>query len=229
MQGLGLAAATVNDRVGRLRALWEWSARRGHVDRWPTVQRVREPERLPQAWSEQQLQQLFSSVAREDLDVGDIPGRLWWRAFLALVWNTAERKTATLSLRWEWLAPPYLHVPAECRKGHHKDMLYLLWDETLTSVAPLRGYGYDLIVPWPMHMQTFYNRFTRILRRAGLPCDRRHKTHCLRVSHASWCRAISGQSAPNLGHANETTTRKHYEDPRICRVEAPKLFVPWQD
>jgi integrase len=186
LQDLGLATTTINDRVGRLRALMEWLGRRKHIDRLPTVERLREPRRIPQAWTEEQLVKLFASVAQEDRDVGIIPGRLWWRACFALAWNTSERVSALMSLEWSWLDGDKLHVPAESRKGRRRDMLYTLWDETLATLEPLREYGCEHILEFPhCWPHTFYLRFGRILDRAGLPNDRKHKTHCLRVSHAT--------------------------------------------
>lgn len=228
LQSRKLSPTTINDRVGRLKTLWDWLARRKLVEKFPTVERVREPRRMPRAWNQEQLELIFASVAEEDLPVGGIDGRLWWRAFFAVAWNTSERVTAILSLRWDWLEGSLLHVPAEVRKGSSRDMLYELWDEVTATLEPIRVPTRELILPFPHHMpSTFYNRFTRILKRVGLPHDRRCKSHRFRVSHATWVRALSGHAASNLGHASEETTRRHYEDPRICQPPTPRLFIPW--
>src|SRR5689334_1413544 len=39
-----LAETTANERAGRLRAFWEWAARKKLVEQWPTLKLVEEPE-----------------------------------------------------------------------------------------------------------------------------------------------------------------------------------------
>ena len=41
----GLAPRTVNERVGRIKSLWTWLAKRGEVRTWPTVTRIPNPPR----------------------------------------------------------------------------------------------------------------------------------------------------------------------------------------
>lgn len=224
-----LAPKTVNERVGRLKSLWSWLHRRGYLTTGPTVERIPEPRRMPLAWSEEQLRQLFAALELEDLPVGPLPGPRWWLAWHCLAWNTAERLEALMSVRWDWLAGDRLHVPAEVRKSRTSDIVYQLWPETLAVLDSIREPPRELILPWPYSFpSTWYNRYERILARAGLPHDRKSKAHRMRVSHATWVRALSGHSAANLGHASEETTKRHYEDQRICGRETPKLFIPWR-
>lgn len=224
----GLAPKTVNERVGRLKSLWSWLARRGHISLFPTVERIPEPRRAPQAWSQAELERLFTAIDTEDLPVGAIPGPKWWKALHGVCWCTSERISAVLALEWDWLSENRLCVPAEVRKSQTCDMVYHLWPEVMDLLDAIRQPERTIIFEWPQNHSNIYKRYDRILKRAGLPHGRKSKFHRLRVSHATWVRALSGRAAPNLGHASESTTRKHYEDPRICRVETPKLFVPWE-
>lgn len=229
LQDRPLAPKTVNERTGRLKALWTWLAKKGHVPLFPTVERVPEPRRVPTAWSEEELRKLFVAIQQEDLPVGEIPGAAFWTALHASCWCTSERITAMLSVRWEWLRGDRLFVDALVRKAQTGDAVYQLWPEVVETLDSIREPERDLIFPWPYCKATLYKRYSRILRRGGLPTDRKHKLHCLRVSHASWVRATTGESAGNLGHASAETTRRHYEDPRICQSAPPRLFMPWRD
>jgi hypothetical protein len=67
------------------------------------------------------------------------------------------------------------------------------------------------------------------LERAGLPNDSRHKTHCLRCSHATWLAVMGGNPSAALMHSDPATTQKHYIDSRLCPPVQPKLFVPWHN
>jgi len=227
----GLAPRTINERRSRLHALWTWLAKRGHVRLFPTTEPLPEPKRIPRAWSREQLQALFESIEQEDLPVGPIPGPLWWGAFIAVAWNTGERKSALLAIQWQHveLETREIYIPAEDRKGGSKaaDMVYQLWTETVEVLKRLPRVG-PLVFPWQKNRTTIYNRYRRILQRAKLPCDRRSLFHRIRVSHASWVKALGGNATDSLGHSSPETTRRHYEDPRICRAEAPPLFKPWR-
>lgn len=226
----GLAPRTVNERRGRINAVWRWLAQRGHFEKWPTVEKVPEAESIPLSWTEEQLQRLFAACACQEHPIGCVPGNLWWTALHAWLWNTSERIGATLRLRWDHLD---LHegvatVPASVRKGSLKWATYTLWPETIAAIACIAEPTRSLVFEWPYHRSYFWNRYAKLLNVAGLPNNRKTKAHAMRVSHATWVRVLSGQAARNLGHANQATTERHYEDPRICRADAPTLFIPWK-
>lgn len=226
----GLAPRTANERRSRLHALWTWLAKRGHVSSFPTTEPLTLAERPPRAWSEDELRRLFEAAAAERRPVGEISGDRWWTALLAWLWNTSERIGATLALEWDHLdlAAGVAVIPAEVRKGSRKWASYSLWPETVAQLEAIRLPRRRLVFPWPLSIGSYYNRWNAILRRAGLPTDRNSKSHALRVSHATWVRVLSGQHAQTLGHSSSDTTERHYEDPRIARKEAPRLFIPWR-
>lgn len=225
----GLAAQTANTRISRIKALWNYMAKRGIVRCFPTLDNLRVPCRAPQAWTQEQLQTLFAACASETKTVGTVPGNIWWTAYHTLSWNTAERIGAVLCLQWSHvdLQARSVVVPAEIRKAQTPDMHYQLWPQTIPTLEAIRPYSETYVFPFPYSRSSFYARYTALLKRAGLPHDRKHKAHCLRVSHATWTLAISGQHATTLGHASSQTTEKHYEDPRICHKQDVKLPIPW--
>lgn len=226
-----LAIVTVRERVGRVIALWTWLAKRGQVPRFPTVIKPQPPEPLPQALTESQLRALFASAARERGTIDRIPAGLWWQSFFAFVFSTGERKSAARALRIGWLdlESGIVRIPPAARKGKRKWGIYNIWPETakllsaVIEIAPNR----ELVWPWPFDEGTYYNRFSRILRDAGIPDGRKFKTHCLRVSHATWLKILGGNATKSLGHDSAETTDRHYIDPTKLPEEARKLFVPW--
>jgi integrase len=227
-----LAACTVNERAGRLKAFWTWAARKRHVSEFPTVGRVPVPEKIPQAWREDDLIKLFNACRRQRGEIGGVPAWRWWMCLHGFLWNTSERIGATMGLR---LADLRLNdrlavVPANIRKGKRQPRVYVLWPdliEMLRQILPPLTEHRELVFPWPKHPTSFYYDYGRLLRMAGLPDDRDSKPHRMRVSHASW-RHVAGEDATAaLGHRSADTTRRYYIDPSLLKQDESKLFRPW--
>lgn len=223
----GLSEFTVNERVGRLKSLWNWLARRGMLRTFPTIDKIPTEERIPRAWSAEELRKLFDSCAQEQGTIAGIPAASWWLALHGWLWCTSERKGATFALTWAMIDLDGMTavVPGAARKGK-KARVYDLWPECCSLLRSIREPARELVFPWPFDERTYYYRYGRILRRAGLPDGRHNKTHAMRVSHATWREATGGNASQALGHADPQTTRKHYLDPRILKPDAPPLFWP---
>lgn len=224
----GLATRTINERRGRINTLWEWAARRGHVRHFPTVKRLAEPHRTPQAWTREQLGAIFVAIGGLEGSVGGVLARVWWRALLLTLWNTGERIGALLSIGWQHvdLETGWLTIPAELRKGQARDMTYRLSPETL-EILKLLPRGTKTIFHWPYDAKYIFQRFEAILKTAGLPHGRKDKFHRLRRSVASHFEAAGGDATSLLGHSTRATTLV-YLDPRIVGQQQATdlLFTP---
>lgn len=226
-----LAESTVRERAGRIGALWTWLAKRGVVAKWPTFTRPESADPQPLALTSDQLQALFRSARKERGHIAGIPADLWCLSFFAFVWNTAERKSAALAVQIPWLdlAGARASIPAEARKGKRKWACYDLWPETIPllqaviDVDPTR----QLVWPWDKCEGSYYTLYNRILRDAGIPVDRKHKTHSLRVSHATYREAAGGDATRQLRHSDRQTTVRHYLDQSKMPPDTTKLFIPW--
>jgi integrase len=227
-----LAPVTVNERAGRLKAFWTWAARKRHVDQFPTVGRVPVPEKIPQAWREDDLVKLFNACRRQRGDICGVPAWRWWFCLHGWLWCTSERIGATMRLRVEDLRldDRLAIVPAGIRKGKRQPRVYVLWPDLiamLREILPPVTDARSLVFPWPKHATTFYYDYGKLLRMADLPFDRSSKPHRMRVSHASW-RHVAGEDATAaLGHRSADTTRRHYLDPTLLKQDESKLFRPW--
>lgn len=226
----GLANRTANERASRIKAVWTWCAKKRKVDDFPFVPRLKVPRRIPQAWSRDQLGRIFASCRQEEGQV--VPGiasRDWWLGLHWVQWSTGERIGALLALRWDWIDERgCVEIPAEHRKGGFEDFLHRLRPEALAAIAKLRPAGYDQVFPWEWTQVTFYKHLKGILRRAGLPFDRRCMTHKMRRSVASHLQAQGINASLALGHSTEAVTREAYLDPRIVNTPGPAvaLFNP---
>lgn len=214
LRELGLAAKTINERRGRLNALWSWCAKRGFVNTWPTVGPITEPKRVPLAWSKDQLSSLLQACVSERIIIDGVPSPKWWRTLHLAMWDTGERITALLSAKWELLEGPWITIPAEQRKGKRKDMVYRLAPGTLEELQEIRNPERQLIWPWPYCRSYLWVRYKLIRKRAGLPVDRRSSFHRMRRSVASWYEAAGGNATELLAHESRRVTQS-YLDPRI--------------
>jgi integrase len=224
----GLAAATVNQRLHYMRALWTWLAKRGIVSKFPTIIKLPEPARVPRGWSEKQIAQLFGACRRMQGMIAGVPAGDWWYGLHLFWWDTGERTMASLSIEWDWLdlETGVLDVPPEVRKGKHKGMLYTLKAPTLEVLRKIKQPKRRLIFPWPYHPGTFYNHYDRLLESAGLPTDRRSKPQKMRRSFASHIEAHGGNATEALDHTARSVTVRSYLDQSIVNRRPANLVLP---
>lgn len=227
----GCSPYTANCYRSKLIALWNHLARLRLVDKFPTVAKLKEPHRIPRAWTPDQLTKLFRACEEQTGRICNVPAALWWHALHALIWDTGERITATLLLSWDDLAwdTRVIVSRAENRKGGKADQAFKLHPDTVQALTKLREFSTgDLLFPVDFSVSTIYNRYRRLLANAGLPTDRNHKFHCLRRSVASYFEAAGGDATKLLGHSARRVTEKSYLDPTITQTlhASDLLFRP---
>jgi len=223
----GDTAVYANQRRQKIRALWEWLARKRRVAEFPTVPKMKEPKRVPRAWTLEQLDKLLAACRRQrGWIVPGIAAADWWAGLHYLLWDCAERVTATFALEWTMLdmQTGVLLVPAEIRKGQGSDESYRLRPETLTILARMKPAGHAKIFPLSS-MGKFYKHYSRLLEMAGLPTDRKSKTHRMRKSVASHLAARGYDATAALGHSSPEVT-KCYLDPSIVGTVRPSDVLP---
>ncbi len=149
----------------------------------------------------------------------------WWLALLLTFLVTGERTEATLSLRWEWLdSDGWLRVPACARKGRKKGAVYHLPPAVVRAVEKLRRSDSEAIFERSYCIETFYDRYERLLKHAGLPTGRRWKPQCLRQTFGSYVRLLTGDTNP-LKHDSAATFNRHYNDPTLTSGPQPSSLV----
>lgn len=226
----GRSAFTSNKERSNLLAIWRFACKDGLIEKWPNVAPDVEPEILPQAWLEDEVKSLFAACDRETGSICGIQAGLWWRALLLVIWDSGERVGAVAALRWEHvsLSTGWLTVPYDLRKGKRADKLYRLAPDTIEALRAMRLPKESRVFPWPYTPNYLWNRFDRLLQRAGLPHDARSKFHRIRRSVASYFEAAGGDATNLLGHSDRKVTRKHYLDRRIVQDKQASdvLFRP---
>lgn len=221
------APATAKKDRSQLRALWEFAARRGIINTWPTIPLVKVPERVPEAWLTEEFDRLLAEAMKERVLLDGIPAGLWWKALLMLCYDTGERITSVLELRWSCWRGTTVLFRAEHRKGQRRDIVRDISVETADAMLALRGdRGPDeLVFPWPRNRQYIWRRLQIILERAKLPAGRKDKFHKIRKTTASYYEAAGHSAQRLLDHADPQTTRA-YLDPRIVKTTSAPDVIP---
>lgn len=233
----GVKAITANGYVKQVKALWTWLAKKRIVEMFPTVEKLKEPEPTPVAWTEDELQQLMSACRECVGFVGPVLANLFWVAFHCVLFDTGERTGAMLELKWQWLdwKSGHLTVPGEFRKGRVKAMVYKLKPATVKALRaiakPQRERIFELGHNGPLNpesfSQVFYPKYKSLVKGAGLPwVPRQSGPQKMRRSFASHIEAAGGNATKALKHRDRRVTEDSYLDPRIVEVESEnaKLF-----
>lgn len=225
----GKSRATANKDYYQLVAMWRFAHRNRLIDAWPNVRKIPEPERVPVGWLPEELNKIFSSIAREEGHVAYVPASLWWRALINVLLDSGERIGAVLFLKRIHLHPNHILVPAEARKGKTRDKLFRLSKTTIDDVRVLLSHHREEnIFPWDRSPTYIYKVYTNILERAGLPSSYMHKFHAIRRTVASAVAHEGGDPSAALDHSSPKVTRK-YLDPRIVgQVQTADLVSQWR-
>lgn len=215
-----LKPKTINERAGRIVALWKWLYLRRRIDTLPQPQQLPVPRTTPLAWTKAELDQLLGACAYQGGMVGDLPASWWWASLHYVLWDSGERIGALIQSRWEWISDGWLIIPAEVRKSQTEDKTYRLSQESVAWLDTIRRPRRDLVWPWPYAESYLWIAYKKLRKRAGLPTDRRSSFHRMRRSVASHFEAAGGNATELLGHSDRRLTKRSYLDVRI--VKAPQ-------
>lgn len=213
----GRSPATANKDRAQLLALWRFAFRLKMHDTWPDVEELKEPERVPRAWLREEVAQLLAAARAMPGDFCEIPRSVWWEAMILVCLDTGERIGAVRPARWSWLSDGWITMPAEERKGGRRDKCYRLSTGTVSKLRELQKWapGHKQIFPWPYCHHYFWALYSQVLEKAGLPSERRDKTHKLRKTTASVVHAAGMDAQAALDHSSKAITRA-YLDPRVA-------------
>jgi integrase len=228
----GREPRTANKLRDTISALWRFLARQGIVETWPDIPPVTEPERVPVAWTREELARLWRACDAQQGWIGGVPSNLWWHTLHAVLWDTGERIGATMQATWEDmdLRRGFFVARAEYRKNRRQDKVHRLHEDTVMLLERSRTTRRERVWPWPYSFGLIWHWYARLLKSAGLPHGRERKFHCIRKSSASYFEAAGGNATKLLGHSNRRVTER-YLDPRVTGGEcaAEVLFRPGEE
>lgn len=218
----GRSRATANKDRAQLVAIWRLAFSLKMSETMPTVQAFGEPNRVPVAWLNSDLESLFGAIEKQEGEYAGVPRNLWWRALVRLALDTGERIGAIRKAQWCWLSGEWLLVPAESRKGSRSDRSYKLSAETLELLSKMQAARRSgkHIFHFPFCESYLWTQYKKILIAAGLPHGRRDKFHKLRRTTGSVAYAAGLDPQDVLDHQYRRTTQR-YLDPRFSRELSP--------
>jgi integrase len=212
----------------QLCALGGLAAERRLIPHRPAVPQGPLPDRVPRAWSVDEVRQLFAAAKKSHAYVAPgLTGDTFFPALLSVLWETGERIGAALEATWDGYKRPTLIIRAEARKGRRRDRCYRLSDETCNRLDAMPRLPGDRIFPWPEGSKlNIYYHFGRIKKAAGIT-GKRQAFHQIRRSAASHFAAAGGDPVKMLDHASAATTKRWYLDPRLTdQGEKPCDLLP---
>jgi integrase len=184
-----------------------------------------EYRRVPTAWKKDQLSSLFAAVESLTGTIGHSMERDWWQALLATMWDTGLRIGALMKAEWGDADDGYLLIRAETQKDK-EEQRFKLHPDTVKAIARL-GKKTGRIFKWPYCWETLWNRYDKLLQKAGLPHGRRDKFHRIRRSVASWFEAAGGNATELLGHSDRRVTTLYLDQSITGKPQASDvLFRP---
>lgn len=208
------SAFTAEKERNQLCALWRCASDRRLCDYRPTIPPSVLPARVPKAWSIDELKALLNVAKVATGKIGDVPAHVFWTAFISVLWESAERCGAILAVETHDYVRPTILVRAEHRKGGKRDKLYTFTPKTceLLDVLAKANVGRKLF-HWPLDRLYIWNRFGKLVKKAGIETGSRCKFHQLRRSAATHFAARGGDPTALLDHSSPRVT-KAYLDPR---------------
>lgn len=230
MKSQDLEPRTCNKFRDNMQAMWTFLAKTGQKQDWPVIPKFKEPIRIPVAWTQEELRELWKACARVNYDVAGVRGADWWLALVSVCYDTGERIGGVQSLEWRNinLRTGFTIIRAEGRKFGAADKASELHATTLGLLQKIQRPTRDKVFVWDRDPTYLWKKYKEILADAGLPTDRNRMFHCIRKTAASWLEACGGDATELLGHADRRTTLK-YLDPSIAKKQAPAKLLPRPD
>lgn len=177
------------------------------------------PDRIPTAWSEDELRRLYHAASCMAGHVGIVPAGEWWPLLIDVAFQTGERIGAIMLVPVREYRRPHVCFDPTTRKGGRRGRVSQLSDDVcdrLDAMIKLRNAGpRDPLFLWDRTPTYLWDRLREILRRAGLS-GKRLGFQQVRRSAISHLSAAGADPVAFAGHAQAATTRRWYLDPRYA-------------
>lgn len=178
------------------------------------------PDRIPAAWSEDELRRLYAAAGAVHGHVGVVPAGEWWTALIDVAFQSGERIGAIMATPARGWRRPHLEFDAVTRKGGRRGRVAQVSPDVadrLDAMIALRDAGPDdPLFAWDRSRTYLWDRLRAILLRAGLT-GRRLGFQQVRRSAVSHVARAGGDPVAMAGHAQAATTRRWYLDPRYAQ------------
>jgi len=223
------SAKTLNNRRMTILTLWRFAHRKDHhaglprdVPRWPEIQRV------PEAWTLEEIERLLVTCSRLVGRVGQVPASCWWPALLLTLYWSGARISTVLAIEPADFNPAEGYVVARHTKNR-REKLYPLHAQVVEAIARIFDPAAPRLFVWPYCRRQLWAQFRKLVVKAGLSIGKggMQLFHRLRRSNLSYCAVADVRIAQRQAdHSSEALTRARYIDPRIAPERSAVDVLP---
>lgn len=223
------SGSTINSKRRAVLTIWRHAWETGEHPEAPRgVAKAREPKRVPRAWTLAEIDRLLEVVRSQPGTVDGIPASAWWESLVLAVFDTGERISAVRAVETVDvdLADGWLMIRAEAHKVAQDRLLGIAAD-TVAAIARIYDPTRELLWPWPMHRNTVWGQFRRMVKAAGIRYAGGHCNlfHRVRRTSGNLVEQAGGDGAKHLGHTR-AVFEQSYRDPRFSRRSVDLLPRP---
>lgn len=213
------AAATTNSKRCQLLAIWRCAWDEGYLPQPPRAKRIRKARAapaIPEAWTVEEVGRIFQAARQHaGRRIAGIPAADWWLSLLMVLYDTGERRGATLATSpsdvslddgWVVFRRTKTGLPRFCP----------IHAETVAAVRRIYDPCRSLLWPWPYSREALEKRVRKILRRAGVAYGRGRGglLHKFRRTAGTLVEQAGGDGAAFIGDTRKIF-EAHYKDPRF--------------
>lgn len=219
----GLSPASANTTRASLLALWRYAVKRGVLTEGPRdVDKLKEPRRLPEAWTMEEMGRIIEAAREQPRPVTGIPcpPGLFFETLILVAYDTALRLRALRNIRRKDWNPERSELTVEAEYMKHKvSQTFAVSEQTAEAIRRMTAQSdpkREILFDWPLQEEALHFSYRQILKRAGLyrsPKDSFHKLRRTAASHLTRALGIEAASR-QLGHSSVQMTRR-YVDPRM--------------
>lgn len=239
-----VSVSTVNKDLRAIKAALNKARRMGYIAAVPTIEFLREPQRLPPFITDAHFAQIFAHCHVAQRPQHHPRPEAWWKGLLVMDILTGWRIGELLALEWRDvnLDDGYATTRAGANKGK-RDSIVWLHGIVREHMAGLRltADPRELVFAWNGARRQLYDEFHRIQTAAGidLECriDRPHTCtascrlygfHDGRRAFATHNAALMSREALKvlMRHSSEQTTARYINYAEQIRPAAQRLHVP---
>lgn len=232
--------ATHNKHLRHLKAVWNWGRDEGLWEKGLRLDPLKDDERDPDCWSQEEFSRLLFAAAEQKGYVGDCPACYWWPGLILIVYSTGVRIDAVMHLLGADLdlEQRVVRVRAETQKDRAEQRFTLLPEvcAVLARMRPERllhvfdDWPYDR-TPYATAHHTWTalrEQYRRILAQAKLPVSSRDLFHKLRRTFATEVALAADIRVAQalLGHSHESVTRRYVDRSKLPGPSAADLIRP---
>jgi hypothetical protein len=211
------SAFTAEKERSQLMSMARLASERRLIERMPSCEPCVLPEPVPMSWSEDELRRLYAEACAQNGLVAGFPAREWWPLVISVAFESGERIGAIMTTPRESYRRPHITFEAGVRKGRRRGRVSDLSAEVCDRIdamlaATPRKTGQSLFA-WDRGKTYLWDKLKSILERAGLAGKRVGFQQVRRSAISHFARA-GGDPVQLAGHAQASTTKRWYLDPR---------------